>query len=145
VAVVDGIGGTITRDKEGNDNQLKLLVSAIGDSSHGSHFFFFRLRRQHAMPVYLRIRVHTAIDAGTSVYLDEMAVVQATELYVGGPYAALFAGATAAVTEDKWTLTVTNDRAGEFQTWYDRAFDMRSKGLLLPSSGSTLIPDTLIA
>ena len=40
---------------------------------------------------------------------------------------------------------MTNSRAGEFQTWYDRAFDMRGKGLLLPSSGDTLIPDTLIA
>ena len=142
---MDGIGGKITQDKEGNDNQLKITVASISDDSHDSQFFFFRLKRQHTMPVYLRIRVHTAIDAGTSVYLDEMGIVKATPLYNGGPFVAVFAGATPAVNEDKWTLTVANNRAGEFQTWYDRAFNMRDKDLLLPSSGSTLIPDTLIA
>ena len=74
--IVDGISGAVTTDKAGNDNQLKILLSAISDSSHDSRFFFFRLKRQHAMPVYLT----------------------ATELYPGGPLVAVLAGATAAVT-----------------------------------------------
>jgi len=74
-----------------------------------------------------------------------MAVVLAKELYAGGPFVGIFSGATPAVNDDAWTLTVTNDRAGQFQEWYERAFDMRNKGFLLPTSGVTLIPDSLIS
>jgi hypothetical protein len=88
--------------------------------------------------------VHTPIAADTSVYIDEMGIVQATELYDGGPFVAAFAGVDAAVNEDAYTLTVANDRAGELQTWYDRSFAMRNKGFLLPTSGTNLIPDSVI-
>ncbi len=145
VEIVDGISGTITNDKEGNVNQKKITVASISATSHDSQSFFFRMTRQHRMPVYLRIRAATPIADGTSVYIDEMAVVAATELYDGGPFVAIFAGATPAVIEDAWTLTVTNSRAGQLQEWYDRAFDMRSKGFLLPTSGTTLIPDSVIS
>ena len=145
VEIVDGIEGTITNDKEGNVNQKKITVASISTTDHDSQFFFFRMTRQHSMPVYLRIRAATPIADGTSVYIDEMAVVAATELYNGGPFVAIFAGATPAVIEDAWTLTVTNDRGGQIQEWYERAFDMRSKGFLLPTSGVTLIPDSVIS
>ena len=144
VELVEGIGGAVTVDKTGNQNRLKITVDDIAITSHDSRFFFFRTKREQTMPVYLKISANTAIDDGESVYIDEMAVIQATELYSGGPYVGVFAGATAAIVEDKWTLTVTNDRNGELQTWYERAFDMRSKGFLLPVTGSILIPDTVI-
>jgi hypothetical protein len=96
------------------------------------------------MPVYLRIRISNPIPAGDSVYIDEVAVVAGTELYDGGPYVAVFSGVTPAVVEDDWVLTATNDRGGEWQTMYNRAFDMVGKGFLLPTSGTTLLPDSLI-
>jgi hypothetical protein len=107
-------------------------------------FFTFRIQRDVTQPVYLRIRITDPIPPGDSVYIDEVAVVAGTELYDGGPYIAVFSGATPAVVEDDWVLTATNDRGGEWQTMYNRAFDMAGKGFLLPTSGTTLLPDSLI-
>ena len=74
-------------------------------------------------------------------------------LYSGGPQAAIFSGKTpftkgsAQVAPDSFTITVTNDRAGEFQEWFERMFDMAAKGLILPSDsgGSETQSDALIA
>ena len=95
-------------------------------------------------PVYLRIHVAGPLTSGDVLYFDEMVVVEATELYDGGPYVGAVSGATAAVLEDLWTVTVTNNRAGDLQEWFQRAFNMANKGFLLPSSGTTNVPDTLI-
>ncbi len=141
---MDGIEGGITVDDDGNDNQLKIAVSDISSTAHDSQFFFFRMTRRTTMPVYVRIRVHTPIITDVSVYIDEMGIVQATELYDGGPFVAAFAGVSPAVNEDAFTLTVANDEAGELQTWYERAFAMRAKGFLLPTEGTNLIPDSVI-
>lgn len=84
------------------------------------------------------------MTSGDVLYFDEMVVVQATELYKGGPYVEAVSGATAAVLEDLWTLTLTNNRAGDLQEWFQRAFDMANKDFLLPSSGTTNVPDALI-
>lgn len=80
-----------------------------------------------------------------SIYIDDMVVVAGRELYAGGPWVAAVGGATPAVNGDEWTLTVANNRAGKFQEWFNRVFDMSPKGLLLPTSGTTLINDNLIA
>jgi hypothetical protein len=48
------------------------------------------------------------------------------------------------MTGDSWEMTVVNNRAGDFQTWFDRVFQMAEKGFLLPSSGVTLLNDSLI-
>jgi len=121
-------------------------VADISEDVHDSECFSFRVQRDITQPLYFRIIAMGAIAAGTDVYIDEIAIVKGTQLYKGGPYVAVFSGVTAAVNEDEWTLTATNDRAGEFQEWFNRIFDMAGKGLLLPSSGSgSLIPDTLIS
>ena len=48
------------------------------------------------------------------------------------------------VIGDTFTIAVTNNRAGSFQEWFERFFDMRAKGLLLPSDTSGSIADSLI-
>jgi len=97
------------------------------------------------MPVYLRLWMNGPVADGSSIYIDEVAVVKGRELYSGGPYVAAFPGATPAVVEDAWTLTVTNDRGGALQEWWNRAFAMADNDLLLPTSGTgTNIPDTVI-
>lgn len=142
--IVDEIGGNVTVDAAGNSNSLTVDPATLGNTTHDSKWFSFRLKRDQPQPVYLRIRTETAMTNGTSVYFDEMAIVLGTELYPSGPYASAFAGATAAVKGDNWTLACTNDRAGELQTWCDRMFDLAAKRLLLPTAGSTTIPDSVI-
>jgi len=132
-------------DEAGYDNQLRIDAGAISTTDHDSEFFSFRIQRDITQPVYLRIIVAAPFAATDSVYIDEVAVVKGTELYNGGPYIAAFSGVTPAVNKDEWTLTVANDRAGSLQEWCHRAFDMAGKGLLLPISGATNIPDAVIS
>jgi len=144
VEVIDGIGGSRTTDGEGNDNEIRVDIDAVSNDTHDSKWFSFRLQRSVADPVYLRIRMMRQLPKYDVIYIDEMAVVEATELYAGGPLVAAFSGINDVSLDDGWTLASTNSRAGEFQTWYNRVYSMAAKGLLLPSSGTTLIPDSLI-
>lgn len=144
VSIVDGIDGNVTQDGEGNDNEIIINSAAVSEVAHESKFFTFRITGAVVQPVYLRIEVTKPIASGKSVYLDEMAVVAGNQVYTGGPYVAVFAGATACVEDDEWTLTTTNDRAGNLQEWFNRVFAMADKGLLLPTSGAgTHIPDSV--
>jgi hypothetical protein len=145
VAVVQEIGGAALQDGEGNDNELEIDCTALDTSTHDSEYFSFRLPQTAVSPVYLRVAITTAIPTGSTVWIDHMALLAGTELYAGGPIVAVFQGRTASNLNDTWTVTVTNNRAGDWQSWYQRIFDMNAKGLLLPSSGSNLIPDSLLA
>lgn len=86
--------------------------------------------------VYLRIRIHTAISGGTSVYLDEVCLIPMTKLYTGGIYAAAFSGRTYWRLNDTGTITVTNDAAGVLGSWANRIFALRDSELLIPSNVS---------
>lgn len=141
VELVDGIDGTVIADEAGNNAVLTIDATAVSDSSHDSKWLSFRIPPGKAMPVYLRIRISVALSNTGSICFDDVAVVQGTRLYVGGPYVAVFAGTTVCNPNDVWTLTAANSRAAKIQEWYNRVFDMAAKDLLLPVSGAgSLIP-----
>lgn len=143
VDIVDGIGGSVTADAAGNSNTLSFNAADVANGSHDARFFAFCLKPSEASPVYLRIRISTAVTAGTGIHFDDVFVAPGTELYDGGPFVAAFVGRTV-VAGDRWTLVATNNRDGLWQDWYDRIFEMRDKGLLLPTAGSSEIPESLI-
>jgi hypothetical protein len=100
--------------------------------------------------VRLRVRVSTAISSGTNIFIDRLAMGTISALYTGGPGAAIFSGNVPFIQGDGWNVTTTNDRGGSsnmgtFQALFDRLFNMRALGLLLPSSGLPTIADTLIS
>lgn len=146
VAVVQEIGGTALTDPAGNSNELTIAGDGVSDSAHESQWFSFRLGPSVKFPVYLRIAVTTAIPVSSTLFIDEVAIAAGRQLYDGGPYFAAFSGRDVAVEDDGWTLVVSNDHAGKWQDYYNRAFDMAGKGLLLPTTytttGPTLISDT---
>lgn len=145
IALVAEIGGAVTLDPAGNANSTTIDVAGLSGSAHTSVWFAFALKKDQAQPVYLEIAVTGPLESGLTFYVDEVAVVQGTQLYVGGPYVAAFSGNTEVVNGDAWTLQVSNNRGGEIQEWYHRCFNLAALGLQLPISGSTNIPDTLIA
>ena len=140
--IMDGIGGSVTTDSEGTANSHSITLTDL-TSTHSSHSFSFRLNKTTTQPVYLRLRI-SVTESGKDIFIDEVAVAQATQLGAGGPHVAVFTGATASKNGDTYTLTVTNSRAGSLQEWYHRAFDMASKNLLLPSAASGNVPDSVI-
>lgn len=145
LAIVDAVGGSVTTDLEGNANSATYdLTAGTVTTSFASGSFTFRLKKTQTQPVYLQIIETVALANTYNYFIDEIGMVACRELYRGGPFAAAFSGKTPAVEGDKWVLTTTNDRAGSFQTAFQRAFDMTGKGLLLPIAGSTGISDSLI-
>lgn len=152
VDLVDGVGGSVIADQAGTNNSFTVTCSGLS-TSHAARNGVFRTPKVLPPIVHLRIRITTAVSSGTSIFLDHASLAEMLELYPGGPSVAIFSGSTSftqgggQVLGDSFTLTVTNDRAGEFQEWFDRNFDMRTKGLLLPSvtDASETQADSLIA
>jgi hypothetical protein len=70
-------------------------------------------------------------------------------MYNGGPEVSAFAGNVPLSVGDSqnladyWTVAVGNNKNGAFQQSFERFFNMRDLGLLLPSSGSPTIPNSL--
>lgn len=112
----------------------------------------FSLQTPAAIPssgFYIRLRMTTPLSTGSTLYIDHLAIAAHTMLYAGGPLAAIFSGNVPFILNDSFQLTTTNDRGGAvllstFQTLFDRCFNMRAYGLLLPSSATPTISDTLI-
>jgi hypothetical protein len=99
--------------------------------------------------VQVRLRLTTPLAAGRTLYLDSAAAGEVSFLYPGGPALAVFAGATPWAAGDRFTVAVTNDRAGATygRTWnaaFDRFFSARQLGFLLPVSGSPNVLDSLM-
>lgn len=152
VDLVDGIGGTVINDDQGTANSFTFNASSLTAqwkslSSLVSGETVFRTPSTLPAQVYFRFRQSTAFDNLSEVYFSRFAMSEMTELYPGGPLAALFAGAVDFEVDDEITIAVTNDRAGELQEWYNRNFNMAGLGLLLPShvGGSETIPDTVVS
>ena len=139
-------GSAVINDQQGTANSFTIDCTALTTSFVAKNGFF---RTPTVLPpiVYLRIHISTAVSNTTSVFIDHCCLQKATELYAGGPFAAIFQGNTNFAAEDTITIAATNDRAGAFQEWFERAFEMRANGLLLPSDtgGTETVADSLIA
>lgn len=142
VSLVDSIGGTIVQDDAGNDQSDNWNLSGNTDAEH--HTAFFQVAETTQMPIYLRLEKSTA-ESVADIVLDDLILSPATQLYSGGPYVSVFAGITDPVLDDQWTVTVSNDYTGDIQQYSNAVFDLAKKGLQLPTSGTDLIPDSLIA
>jgi hypothetical protein len=147
VDLVDG-SGSIINDQQGAANSFTKTLSGL-TTSYTPVNGTFRLPAEPPATIKLRVRISTALT-GANVYVDDVCMTPATALYTGGPGLAVFSGVTPFATGDTWTVTQTNDRGGAtyaatWQAVFDRFFSMRSLGLLLPSSGSPTIADSLIS
>lgn len=136
-------GSTVINDDAGTANST---TRAFGDltTTYASHTFFFRTPRVLPSTIRLRIKVTTALTSGESVYIDHLAFAEATQLYSGGPYAKIFSGSTKFVVDDSFAIVVSNNYAGKFIQLFEQFFSMSTLGLRLPTSGVTLIPDSLL-
>ncbi|MGO9115227.1 MAG: hypothetical protein ACLP9L_38940 [Thermoguttaceae bacterium] len=141
--ILNGIGGSVIADAAGNTAALTVdLTTATGISNAHWTFlaFDFRVPPTVIQPVYLRLRLSTAITSGQVIYLDDLAIVAGTQLYSGGPIVAAFGGGLAAAAGDVWSITVTNTMSCKLQKDFNRFFGMANLGLLLPTVGSTSAP-----
>lgn len=93
------------------------------------------------------IELTTAIDSGKSMLIDDLVLARAYPLQGGtmGAHGIVVHGSTEFVVGDRFTCAITNNKGGKFVRHLDRAFDLRGKGIVFPSSGSPTVSDSLVA
>lgn len=143
--LVDG-SGTVINDSQGTANELTVAYGSI-TTGWTSTSTWFRTPRVLTDDIDFRFRASTAFTGG-NVLVDRAALVSPSA-YPGGYGFAVFSGSTKFVIGDGWTVAATNDRASStycstFQSLFEKLFGMSTLGLMLPSSGSPTIADTLI-
>jgi hypothetical protein len=141
VAIVNSIGGVTLTDRSGAN--ISELTNLSGLSAKTGKGFFFAVKPSTQGQLYVVLR-KTIAEPTRNFVVDEVVLVQATELYPGGPFVAAMAGSRPVLKEDAWNLTVTNNNASEFQKYFDAFFDTAGKRLLLPTSGSNSISEALV-
>ena len=76
--------------------------------------------------------------------MDELVLAEAVQLYPGGPSVLIVRGSADFRNQDRLTLAVANDRAGEMQNFFDQCFGTCQMNLNLPVAGTNRINDNLI-
>lgn len=134
-------GTSVINDDAGTANSITKAFGTLTASYVGYTGFFITPK---VLPATVRLRVHisTALTSTESIYVDHLCIAEATQLYTGGPFAAIFSGATATAKNDRFTLAFTNTQ-GVYQEWFERWFGMRLLGLQLPGNtgGSETVAD----
>lgn len=162
VSLTDG-SGTVLNDNAGNANTITQSLTGLTNNTYVLVSGTFRTPT--AMPANCRIRIKatTPITTASTAYMDYVALILPTQqstplvggLYPGGPFIAAFRGSTDVVkwlsysVGDTWNVAITNSlfsgAAPSVQITMDQIFGMRGLGLILPSSGSPSIADSVIA
>lgn len=141
-------GSSVINGPDGNPAEISVNVADLTTSYQAlsslvSHPFLYTPRVLPAT-VKLRLKITTAVSNGDHIFLDDLAMTPATEIYPGGPQVAVFSGATKSVIDDYHTIPINNDHGGGWQKGFERMCDMTGLNLQLRSSGANLINDNLI-
>lgn len=144
VDLVDGIGGTTVADDQGTNNTFSIDLTTL-TTTHSAHNGCFHTPLAMPSQVYLRIRLTTALSAGSSLFLDELCLVAMQELYAGGLFAAGFSGPNDFQKGDYAELVVANDRGGALHEYLHRFLNFGGKRFMLPVDSPGTQPDSLIA
>lgn len=143
-------GGAVINDANGVANSFNIDLTTLSTNWTA---FNLPIRTPLIMPsaYKLRWRLSTALSSGRSVYMDKVAFGPMTQIYVGGPFLAVFSGSNNFIAGDYFTCAVTNSRgaAGTLSTWQTALFRLLApfsvqNEILWPSSSSPTISDSLI-
>lgn len=137
-------GALTIADAQGVDNSFDVDLTGLTTSWVDAGGVF---RTPAVMPAaaYIEIKLTTPLSNGVSLYIDRVCLVPMTRLYPGGPSIAIFSGNVNMVKGDTIWLYIYNDYNGKFQQLFNKLFRMASIGLILPSSATPTIPDSLIS
>jgi hypothetical protein len=146
-------GSSVINDEAGTANSFTVDLTTLGTSFVAKNGIF-RLPDPLPTTVYLRLHLTTAEENAKSTYIDQLAMQLMEPVTTDGrtPDVAFFSGAVGWAIDDGgdqadnvFQIAVTNNRASDWQTWFERLFDTPSRGIQLRYAGSNLINDSLIA
>lgn len=140
-------GTTLTDDAGTNLSYTRNMNGNIGTSFTQVSTFFSTPRQLPATGgVFLEVAFTTSPTSGRSLYIDQLGLKAASQLYPGGPFCAAFSKDTSNANGDYYSIAITNSLTyNSFAVALDRLFGMRTLGIYLPSSGSPTINDNLIS
>jgi hypothetical protein len=144
VRLVDGSNAVVS-DDSGTECSFTCDLTTL-TASYASFTGTFVTPTVMPASIKLELALTTAVDNADSIFIDDLALAPMTQLYVGGPSFAGFAGSTAVAINDQWTRAVTNTM-GTLQMWMERFFQLAAKGVQLPSDsgGTETVADSLVA
>lgn len=143
--LVDSVGSpAVINDDQGTANTIALDPTAL-TATYVQTSGFFRTPTIMPNSVYLRLHASTAIDNTKDAFFDELCLVPASELYPGGPFAAMFTGPTDWVDTDTLKFSPANAQAGAIHTWMDRIFDLAGNRELFLTNTVGVIGDAKIS
>jgi hypothetical protein len=151
---IANLAGSVIADEAGTNGELSITCSGL-TTSYVAKSFTFRL--PEPLPtggVFLRLRFTTALSNGSSVLVDHLSLaeMQQPSNDVGAvPHIAIFSGSTPWSLDDgdpnlvnTFKIETANNRVSLWQELLDKFFDTSATGFILPTSGTTLINDSLI-
>lgn len=145
LSLVDG-SGTVINDAQGTPNSVTVTLSSKSNNTWYPLGAFFRTPKVLPSAVSLQIQIVTAPLSNTeNLFIDRVGFTTPVNAYPGGPYVCAFSGTPSSklILGDKYTLAVSNNYGGVLQKACDRLFGMRALNLILPSSASPTISDSL--
>ncbi len=145
IDLIDGSNVVINDDASTANSSTVAFGTTTG--TYAAFSGFFRTPTNLPTTVRLRVSISTALTNAESMYVDDLALTKAIQLYPGGPYGAAFRASTDVLKNDLWSVTIANNgyAGGTFQTAFEAFFGMRALGLQIPSDavGGETIADTL--
>lgn len=144
IRLIDGGGSAIT-DAQGGANSISLTLSSA-TSSYVALNGVFRLPAIVPDTVQIEIRLSTAATNTEVINLDAASLQEMTQLYDGGPWVGICAGAVDFAINDSFSIAAANNlTTTSFVRSLDRLFDLRGLGLKIPSAASETVLDSLIS
>lgn len=139
----------IIQDENGVNNSFTVDLTQLTQFYAG---YVGQYRTPRVLPTsqYLQFTLTTPYDNNRSFYMDKVSFGQMTQFYLNGPFLACHAGSVPFQQGDFAEVATTNSRGAggvldTFQTLFWRLYpDAQNNELLLPSSPTPTISDTLI-
>lgn len=142
--VTDGDGNVLT-DDQGNSLTYSRNMSAQVTTNYQCFTFFFSTPRLLPTTTRIEIGFGTAPSSTKYLLLSLAGVVQATQLYSGGPCIAAVSGANPTAVGDYYNVVYTNSLTSQsFALGMNRLYNTLSLGQYFPAANSPTISDTLV-
>ena len=141
--------GTVLQNAQAVNQALSLNLTGVS-TSYVAFNGYFQTPAVLPTTAYLRIWLSTALSAGKNVFIANVSMKQANQIYQGGPYVDVFSAPTKFVVGDNFTVTLTNTYNSQWALAVDQFFNMKTQlnpqgqPLQIPSGGSPTINDNLI-
>lgn len=149
VELVDS-GGVQIKDANGVANAFNINLTTL-TTQYAAFTGVFRTPEILPASQFLSFRLNTALTNNRTVFFDHCSQGVMSQCYVSGPFVACHSGSNGFTINDLATLTISNSRGAAgtlstFQTLMTQLFtEMIGNELLLPSSATPTLSDTLIA